>query len=355
MRVIHLDRVEPGMRLGRTIIDAGGKVLLTAGVTLNSAYCRRLKEKGYASIYVADGIEDDLIIPEVVSQETRIQAVSTTKAVLTAMSSGGRGDLAKLRRDVETIVEEILYSREMMVGLIDLRSLDDYTFTHSVNVAIYSIIVGKSFGYSRSQLTDLGVGTVLHDLGKCLVDQDTLQKPGFLTPEEFEHIKTHTSKGFETLRSEMEINLLSAHVAFQHHERLDGSGYPRGLKGDGIIEFARVAAVADVYDAITNHRVYKPALPPSLAMRTIQTEGGRLLDPRVVDRLIQHLVPYPVATTVKLTSGEVALVIKVSVGSPESPTVKLLNDGRGHSYGSKGAVLDLAQVADLGVAGPADC
>ncbi len=349
MRVVLLDQVKPGMRLGRTIIDADGKVLLTAGVILNSSYCRRLKEKGYASVYVADGIEDDLVIPEVISQETRVRAVATTKTVLTSLISGGRRDLSRLRRDVENIVDEILDSRDLMVGLIDLRSLNDYTFVHSVNVAIYSVIVGKDFDYSRGQLVDLAIGTILHDLGKCLIDQDILQKPSRLTPEEFEHVRTHTSRGFETLRSEMEVNLLSAHVAFQHHERLDGSGYPRGLKGNGIIEFARVAAVADVYDALTGDRVYKPALPPSLAMRTIQTEAGRLLDPWVVDRLIRHLVPYPVATTVGLSSGETALVIKVNVEALDRPVVKVLKDGAGLSYGSKGAVIDLSTESGLSI------
>ena len=141
---------------------------------------------------------------------------------------------------------------ELLSILSDVCVHDSYIFTHSVNVALYSIAVGMELKLPRNQLEDIGLGALMHDIGKVSVPQEILMKPGKLTDEEFSIIKIHAEEGFDLLRNSHTVPLLVAHCAFQHHERLDGSGYPRGISEKDIHRYAKIIAVADVFDAVTS-------------------------------------------------------------------------------------------------------
>lgn len=353
MRLCELAKVEPGMRLGRTIYGSDGKVLLSAGVTLQSAYLNRLMELGYTSVYVSDGIADDVVVPEVVRQETRAEAIVMVRKLMEEVPRGKTPDLARVQASVEQLLDEILRAKDLVVGMIDLKSLDSYTFEHSVNVAILSLMCARDMGYSRSQLLELGIGAVLHDVGKCMVPQEILTKPARLTPDEFAEVKKHAQLGFDMLRRQFNVSLLAAHMAFQHHERLDGSGYPRGLTGDQIIEYARICAVADVFDACTSDRPYRRRLTPDEGIRALQLDAGTKLDPRFVRRLSNHIVPFPLGTIVRLSTGDVALVVSVNPDRLEQPEVKVIRDARGRSLGTSGPQIDLARAPEVSIVGPA--
>lgn len=351
MRMIEVARIEPGMRLGRTIYGSDGKVLLSAGVTLQSAYLKRLVELGYSSVYVADGIADDVVIPEVVRQETRNDATQMVAKLMEDVPRGKTPDLARVQSTVEQLLEEILRAKDLVVGMVDLKSLDNYTFTHSVNVAILCLMTARDMGYSRGQLLELGIGAVLHDIGKCMVPQEILLKPDKLTAEEYEQVKKHAEIGFDMLRKQFDVSLLAAHIAFQHHERLDGSGYPRRLTGDQIIEYARICAVADVFDACTSDRAYRKRLSPDQGIRVLQVEAGGKLDPRFVRKLSSYIVPFPLGTIVRLNTGDVALVISTNPDQLELPEVKIIRDVRGRSLGAAGPHVDLARMPEVAIAG----
>jgi HD-GYP domain-containing protein (c-di-GMP phosphodiesterase class II) len=225
---------------------------------------------------------------------------------------------------VDDILADLRSAGGSVVTLVALRRATEYTFVHSVNVCVLSLLVGLQFGYDRTALRQLGIGALLHDVGKVFCT-DLAEKPGPLTEEEWVRMKRHPWDGWDMLRRHPEVHLFSAHVALQHHERLDGSGYPRGLTADQILAFARIAAVADVYDAMTADRPYRQAFPPHEAMRALLREAGSKFDPDAVRHLAARLAVYPNGTIVRLTSGELA-VVSDQGGHPDLPVVRVVAD-----------------------------
>lgn len=339
------------MRLGRTIFGPDGRVLLSAGVALQPSYLARLRSMGYSSVYISDGIHDDMELPEVIGQETRARATQAVRSVMEGLAPAGqtkgKRSLDSVYQAVSEMVDQILSAKELQLGLTDIKALDDYLFAHSVNTATVAIMIGRKMGLPPSRLVDLGIGCMLHDIGKCHIRQDILQKPAGLTPEEIEEVQRHAAVGFEFLRLNFDLSMIAAHVAFQHHERMDGSGYPRGLKGEEILDVARIAAVADVFDAVTSDQVYRKKASYDQALQLLQKEAGSKLDPGAVRALLDFVAPYPLATLVRLNTGETALVVALNLQQMGRPQVKLVKDPRGNSYGTSGALIDLSKVPEV--------
>src|SRR4051794_17859295 len=262
MHLRDLSTVQPGCVLSKSIYTDGGGVLLAAGTTLSASYIDALSRRGHLVVYIEDGLSDDVVPVEIVSEQVRASTavhlskmfdIGALSAGVTAgrvkptrdsngkttfdlderelaMPSQGLSLLEALYRDVERIMSEILESNTV-ASLDSLKTHSDYTFEHSVEVAIIATLLGRHLGLPIPQIRELALGALLHDIGKVSIDQAILNKPGRLTPEEFSEIKEHPSLGFELVRRLPLPSILPAHVAFQHHERQDGSGYPRGLIG----------------------------------------------------------------------------------------------------------------------------
>jgi len=209
------------------------------------------------SIYRSE-IFGDLKYRDVVAAETRSNTIKMVKESFNKIEQKHSLNIRVIKETVSDIVDELLNNRDILFSLSDIRAFDDYTFAHSVNVCILAIMTGITMGYSHTQLNELGVGALLHDIGKLRINLKILNKPGELTRNEFREIKQHPEFGFRILRDYEDLSLLSTHVAYQHHERWDGQGYPRNLVGENILEYARITAVADVYDALLANRPYRP-------------------------------------------------------------------------------------------------
>jgi HD-GYP domain-containing protein (c-di-GMP phosphodiesterase class II) len=171
-------------------------------------------------------------------------------------------------------------------------------------------MTGISLEYDELKLRDLGVGALLHDIGKIEIDPEILNKSGRLLPEEAVEIKGHPIKGFEILRKNPDISLISAHCAYQHHERFDGSGYPRRLNGEQIHEFAHIVAIADVYDALTSDVSYRRAVPVYEAIAIILKASGTLFDENLVNYFIENIAIYPIGTVVRLNTNQIGVVVR---------------------------------------------
>ncbi len=223
----------------------------------------------------------------------------------------------RLGRDVEydgvhetvgNMVGSIFRNQDALLSLVRLKSYDNYTFTHSVNVCVLSLAIGRHMGLDEDELHSLGVGAILHDIGKMLVPDGLLNKMSGLSAAEFEEIKKHTTRGFEIVSKTKHIKEDSRRVVLQHHERHDGTGYQGGLSGYAIHVFARIASVADVYDAMTSDRVYQKAMPPEAALKKMFMMRGKSFETELVERLIRCVGIYPIGTVVELNTGEVAVV-----------------------------------------------
>jgi HD-GYP domain-containing protein (c-di-GMP phosphodiesterase class II) len=212
-----------------------------------------------------------------------------------------------------------------MINVLDIRTYDDYTYAHSLNVAILATVIGKVLGLSRQSLYELAMAAVLHDTGKMFIDKKILNKPGKLTPDEFSEIKKHCALGFNFLSQNLNIVETCKTTALQHHEAYDGNGYPSGLSGNDIHLFGRIVCVADVYDALTSDRPYHKAMLPSDAIEFIMSEYNSKFDPEIVDAMIKKIAPYPLGTCVKLSNGLDAIVVKNYESSSLRPVLKIIN------------------------------
>lgn len=328
MRYANIDHTLVGKRLGATIYDERGQPVLRKGVILTTTYIQRLKKKGFSRIYIENELAPDIELNNAITEETRVRAVETVRKALTAIesSTSPKVSINEIHRVVRQIVDEISGNTDVVYAISALRNYDDYTFVHSVNVTVLTLILGRKYGLTRADLDAIGVGALLHDIGKMQVPKSIVNKPGRLTEEEFAEIKKHPIYGFELLRKVWEINLVSAHIAYQHHERLDGSGYPRGLSGDEIHLWSRLAAVADVYDALTADRPYRGALTPHEALGILREDAlQNRLDERAVHLLTRHLAIYPDGSIVRLNDGHIAVVVR-QTDEPTQPVVRVVAD-----------------------------
>lgn len=210
------------------------------------------------------------------------------------------------------MVEEILANKNAVYSLIKLRDYDNYTFTHSVNVCVLSILTGSLLGYNRMQLENLGLGAMLHDIGKVLIDSRIMNKPAKLSVTEYEVVKKHTIFGYKLLKSKIATSFLPAHIALQHHEREDGSGYPRGLTAKRIHRYAKIVAVADVFDAMTTDRIYQKAVIPQVSLEKIKKDQGIKFDKRITENFMRVIAPYPIGSILVLNNEQRVIVSQVT-------------------------------------------
>jgi HD-GYP domain-containing protein (c-di-GMP phosphodiesterase class II) len=337
MRLLPISVCKPGMRLGKRIYNEEGLILLSEHVELTETILARLAMHGIDFLYIDDPRTDDIVIPELLSDETRFAATKVIRSHFRRLMDDSNrkksiqsGMISKdFRQILNLMIDDLSQQKNAMVMLTVMQITDHYLFQHSMNVCIYSSLLGLSSGYSRDELMTMGLGALLHDIGKTKIDFQILKKPGQLSNEEFEEMKRHALLGFQMLKDEPNIPLLSAHCALQHHERLDGSGYPRGLKGDDIHEYAKWIGLADAYDAMTTHRVYRNAMLPHQVMDILYTEAGTKFDTAKVAMFRDKIAIYPLGVSVTLNTGESGVVVDLNASYPHRPVVRILQNEAG--------------------------
>lgn len=328
MRRVNIESIQMGLKLARTIFSSDGGVLLAQGVELKESYIERLRNHGINEIYLEDEISVDIEVDDVVEAETRNEAVVLVKKMMSSYHFSPTVDVEEVKIMVNKLLDELLGNGDILYNLSEIKSVDDYTFEHSVNVCILSLITGIGLGFDLQKLRELGVGAMLHDIGKLCIPREILKKPSQLTVEEFEEIKKHTILGYELLKKSDRVDLTSAYIAFGHHERFDGSGYPLQLKNENIQINARIVAVADVYDALTSDRVYRKKLKPNEVYEYITSLGVNHFDPRVIENFVKYVTIYPIGTGVLLNSRERGIVVRDNRSMPTRPVVRIVYDDR---------------------------
>jgi len=292
MRIVNIDSIRSGAKLARTIFSPDGRVLLAEGTELTEVYLERLRQQGVSQVYLDDDLSSVIGTKGVVRGQIRKEAVTIVKKTIKNLHFAAAPDMDEVKLIVNEILDELLENEYILYNLSDIKSVDDYTFEHSLNVCILSLITGAGLGFDRSSLSKLGTGALMHDIGKLFIPKEILKKPFRLTDEEFEEIKKHTVLGFEMLKND-QIDIIAAYIALGHHERYDGSGYPYQLKSEDIQLFSRIVAVADVYDALSSDRIYRKKLMPNEVYKYIATRGASLFDSRVIESFIRYIGVYP--------------------------------------------------------------
>lgn len=234
-----------------------------------------------------------------------------------AVDTGGAQKL------VEEITDSISRNPSALISLARLKDADDYTYMHSVAVCALMIALAKQLGLNEHQTRRAGVAGLLHDLGKAMMPMEVLNKPGKLTDEEFAIIKTHPAEGHKLLLGNAGADDIALDVVLHHHEKTDGSGYPKGLKDAEISIFAKMGAVCDVYDAITSNRPYKAGWDPAESLRKMAEWANGHFDPVVFQAFVKSLGIYPIGSLVKLKSGRLGLVVEQSAKSLLTPSIRV--------------------------------
>jgi len=247
-----------------------------------------------------------------------------------------------IKATIQSLIENVLHNKQVMAELLNLKHQDDYTFHHSVNVALISVLIGSALRFERAVLNILGETAILHDLGKLLVPPEIINKPGKLSDEEWEQIKLHPVNGARILSEIREISDLCIIGAFEHHTSYDLKGYPNLKEKNEAHLFSQIIAIADTYDAVTSDRSYRKAFLPDDAFKIILKSSGRSLNPNLAKLYLNLVGCYPIGCLVQLDSGEMGLVWEANRYNLMRPKVKLLLTDEGSL--TKKEIVDLAEL-----------
>lgn len=322
---LPVKKLKPGMIIAQSIYNRRGASYLVKGKPLTSEYIARLQKMNMPAVTVTSSDPRFQLPPpeDVVQERTRIHAIETVYNAFQAIEKDGSLDVAAMQSVTDNLVLDIIERRHNLVQLTDIRLHDTYTFAHSVNVAILSAMMGVLKGYNQKDLQLITMGAMLHDVGKIDIPLEILNKPGRLTDMEFDTIKQHPANGALRIMEYQdrlpEASTLAA-IAAEHHEHIDGKGYPRELRGGQIHRYAKLVAVADVYDALTSVRPYKKAYPPNVAHNIMVRMNRGQFDSETLDLFFNNVALYPVGTILKTIYGY-AIVSNIEFGHTSTPTI----------------------------------
>ena len=321
-------------------VDVEKSIVIKPTLRGYSAETKPEKPK-YQSRYMASSALEEEIAS---ACEIRVTSRNCVDEVFDDIGHGRPIDLVGVKKVVNGLVDGILRNPDAHVCLTHLKNRDEYTAQHSINVSVLALALGRHIGLSRHQLVVLGVGALLHDIGKLKTPLDVLNKPDRLTAEEFDLMKQHPVHGRKILERFDELPYDVLDMAFGHHERIAGTGYPRGLSASEISFWSRLVSIVDVYDAITSDRCYHQGMSPTEALTKMYSWRVNDFDPELLEQFIQCVGIYPVGTLVELSSGEVGVVAHLNKELRLRPKIQLVLDANKQPYHPV-RVVDLAAIS----------
>lgn len=295
---------------------------------------------------VSTSFEDELPVAKRVYRDAK----HIVQRAMTDLRMGREINTEQVARVVDGLADSVLRNPAALTSLSRLKSFDEYTFFHSVNTAVLALGLGRSLGMERYTLHLLGMGTLLHDVGKTRIPLEILNKPGRYAASEYEIMKQHTLRGAEILSGTPGLKEEAIKPALEHHERVDGTGYPWRRTHEELSLFGLIGSVVDIYDAMTSDRVYHKAMTPHQTLQFLYDLGQKgHLAPYLVERFIRCVGVYPIGSCVRLSTGETALVCQVHEGKPLQPVVMVIRDAEGRAK-DRPESLDLSVDIDRSIA-----
>jgi HD-GYP domain-containing protein (c-di-GMP phosphodiesterase class II) len=331
MRFVPSSCLKPGMVTGKNLYGLNNELMLAAGQKLTNVEILRINYLKFQGIYIEDKLSEDIEVEDIIDASLKNKAVKSIKDVFEQTKDGRPSKDCHLKETIEKIIDEIWVKPDVIYNMIDLKVFDDYTYYHSVNVFVLSVIIGISLGLKKDDLYNLGLGAILHDIGKVFIPKEIIYKNGKLTQEEFEIMKSHSEKGCMYLRKNWNVTMESTVGVLTHHEKYNGTGYPYKLKSDKIPEYGKIIAVSDVYDALISDRPYRKAIIPSEAMEYIMGGSGIYFDYEIVSAFFKKVMPFPVGTTVKLSNGLTGIVAENYSSNGLRPKIKIISENETES------------------------
>jgi putative nucleotidyltransferase with HDIG domain len=331
IRKVLLKEILPGMELGTEVLLPGNGRMLEEGTVLTTELLARFKKEGIASLDIRQREEWPDILAKSLNEPAEkkrfmsvyMETVQSVKDAFQDMRVCERLSMDEMERLVQGMILPMLNYRGIIHNLYELHACDEYTFHHSVKVALLCGVIGKWMGYEEAEIRQLSLAGLLHDVGKSRIPLELLTKPGKLDSDEMAIMKQHVTKGYELLqKSGVIVAWPVACAVLQHHERMDGSGYPHRTCGAELHPYAKIVAVADVYDAMTSDRVYRKRHTPFKVLKTLTEEMFGKLDPDVCTTFMNNIRDYLIGNRVKLSDGRLAEVVALHHPMATRPVVR---------------------------------
>lgn len=315
MRYINMSQLEPGMKLGSEVFDSYGRVLLGGKAELTKEYIDRLTSLGFDGLYISDELSKDIEVEPIISPVLRGKGIDCVR----------RQDIDGCMIVAKEMVDEILSKASITIDMNDLRETDDYTYSHSVNVALYCAIIGLSLDYDEKALEELALAGLLHDLGKMAIPSEILNKEGRLTQEEYQIMKSHAQMSYDMLKERWDVTPNVKVAVLFHHENVDGSGYPRGITAEDMTDYTKIIHVADVFDALLSKRPYKNPYSAYEVSEYMMGACGIMFDRNVVMALLKHVPLYPKGTEMIMSDGRHCIIVENSGFHNLRPIIRLMD------------------------------
>lgn len=326
MRKISIDEIKPGMYLTHPLIAADGTILLHAGLEIKERYIKYLRNQGFTALFVGElQYEEVPGTEDYYSEKRSADALNAALEKIAGFRAAGKGvKLDKVKSIARSLLDRFSQSPENMHRFLDIRRKEEYIFTHSVNTCFLSVMTGLALGYDSEQLNELALAAMLHDIGKLKFSRHLAsQFPRYLTLAEKEEYKQHTYYALEILRENKNISVNIINACFQHHERWNGRGYPMGIKGDSISEYAQIIGIADVYDRLITGLPHRAPTPVYYASAILNMAAGEYFNPALVEKFNQSIVTYPMGKTVRLNNGQSGVILGVGLKNKNTPTIRI--------------------------------
>lgn len=328
MRLVPLESVRINSYLAKTLYDIEGRVLLNEGTKINTTLIEKLRSFNIDSLYIIDDLSNDeiknIIKPDLRNKALELINSTFKNAKISGLSDDNDEYLKSVYLLAEELLDAILSNDDLLPYLVDIRNLNLNTYNHCVNVAIISLVVGINLKLNRTELLNLATGALIHDIGKAFIYKGLVMKDAPLTYDEFELMKNHCQKGYNYIENNAFINTDIKMIILQHHERIDGLGYPNGLFGSQINKLAKIVSIADIYDMLTSQKYYIQSMCASDALEYIMSHAGTIFDFNIVKVFSKVIVPFPYGTVVRLSNGDLGIVKETFSNFPLRPNIKII-------------------------------
>lgn len=339
MRLLPIRQCVPGMKLGKAVYSPEGNTLLRADAELTLSLIKRLERFGFDFLYIVDAQTEDIAILEPISEETRRTAYAAVYNAFRKFGEDfGPGSFSEYSAATRTVIkamqlihDELAANKPDMIVPMNINVMrpsewESHYCSNAINTSVYATVIGSLQHYREDEKLAFGIAALLHDVGNSRISPAILRKTEPLTQHDIQEIRKHTELGFDLLKNDLFIPEHSLQCILQHHERIDGSGYPNRLVGEQILDDARWLGLVDSYDAMTNPRAYRPAMLPHQALEVLYTGSGTLYDKRKVELFRDHTAIYPTGINVTLSTGERGVVSRINPTIKQRPVIRILQN-----------------------------
>ncbi len=322
-KLTSIDKLDIGMILDKDVIDIKtGAVLIPENTAITKAYIEKLNIHGIHFVFTKEEVIPEGLRNEGLTKEYS-KVENTLNNIFNEIKEGKKLESDRITSEMNNFVKEIALERDILTQMRLLRKTDDYTFNHSLGVSILAITLGKWLNYSQDEIEDLSIAGLFHDIGKLKISDKIVKKPGKLTEEEYLEMKKHPLYSYEMLLETKRFNEDILLGILNHHEKIDGTGYPNGIKGDKIHEYAKIIAICDIYHAITSNRVYRDKDSPLRAADYLRQESFKSLDPHITQVFLKNISTFYVGNKVLLSDGSTGIIVYIHPQDETKPIVQV--------------------------------